>query len=735
MNISGLIRSFVGGDLQAAEPKKLELKAGEVVKGVVQQQLPNDEAILNISGVQVRAKLETPLKQGEVTMLQVQPESSSEQIVLKPLSGSSVQIADSSMSELVKNIGLPDTAANRQLVQALHQAGIPLAKETIQAFAELQTKMPGTLKQEEWLPSAIIAFQKGVPLTPDSVSAVRQAITGPAFHETLRQLDTQITALLQGGEGLSLSSKSALEAFQQILGEMKSVSGQVMRPSDGAAALKESAEGMGNPVPGAGTSKGSDGTAGRLTASLDGAAVGKQANPGSLGGSTAAAGAAAAGALETAGADQEGQTAAGLSLPEAVEEAAAEPRRQGQAPPAGTAAQAASAGAAAAAGRGVPAAAPGGVTLQGHEPDPAGSGGGQAAPAAGDEGAAPGGAAPPRQEPVMPAAPQGSAGAGEAPSARRPDAAGMTPLASAAAAADLNDAEPAADTAGRASGTGGQEAAVKSGAAADSRTQASNPNGTAAADGSEGHWLLRLVKSLGIEHESSLFKLPEHGRSQALLPADHDGAGGGIPVPAQGQGSSPESSRMTETLKGALLQMMQADDIPASLKETAQQAVQHITGQQLLLNSDKASMFSHITLFVPLLNANGEQTAAIHIQSRKGKRGEIDARNCRLVFDLRMKTLGDTMVDVQVVDRIVSLQVHNNQPYIPALLEAHRDDIAASLSKIGYQFISLKCSPYPELRQAVSLSGDSDKRDTATVPVPLQSVYGSKPYRGMDVRV
>jgi hypothetical protein len=184
------------------------------------------------------------------------------------------------------------------------------------------------------------------------------------------------------------------------------------------------------------------------------------------------------------------------------------------------------------------------------------------------------------------------------------------------------------------------------------------------------------------------------------------------------------------------MQLMQADDVPSAFKDSAQQAVQQITGQQLLLNSDRASMFSHITLFVPLMNANGEQTAAIHIQSRKGARGEIDAQNCRLVFDLRMKTIGDTMVDVQVVDRIVSLRVLNDQPYIQQLLELNREEIAAGLSSIGYQFISVKCGPYPEKGQESSTaSSDSGNKQENQVSSILQAAYGKKAYKGMDVRV
>ncbi|MDQ1913271.1 hypothetical protein RAC89_23010 [Paenibacillus sp. GD4] len=220
-----------------------------------------------------------------------------------------------------------------------------------------------------------------------------------------------------------------------------------------------------------------------------------------------------------------------------------------------------------------------------------------------------------------------------------------------------------------------------------------------------------MMKALGVDHEHQSLKL----------------------LHMQGNASATES-KAADTLKGLLLQLGQSSDVTPALKEAAQQALQQITGQQLLLNTDRSSMFSHVTMFVPLINGNGEQTAAIHIQSRKGSRGGLDADNCRLVFDLKMKSLGDTMVDVQVVNKIVSLQVHNDQPFLADLLEANREEIANGLSAIGYQFISMKCTPYPE-----RLSELNENSTAAIKPgsaaAQLQAVYGQKPYKGVDIRL
>ncbi|UUZ95741.1 hypothetical protein LJK87_15740 [Paenibacillus sp. P25] len=111
----------------------------------------------------------------------------------------------------------------------------------------------------------------------------------------------------------------------------------------------------------------------------------------------------------------------------------------------------------------------------------------------------------------------------------------------------------------------------------------------------------------------------------------------------------------------------------------------------------------------------------------------MDASNCHLVFDLQMKSLGNTLLDVQVVNRIVSLHVRNDLPFTAELLESRKDEITEALASIGYQFLSMKCSPYPVLQLAgaeKSLEGTGGQAAAA-----LPSAYVQKPYKGVDIRV
>ncbi|SEN30979.1 flagellar hook-length control protein FliK [Paenibacillus sp. OV219] len=201
---------------------------------------------------------------------------------------------------------------------------------------------------------------------------------------------------------------------------------------------------------------------------------------------------------------------------------------------------------------------------------------------------------------------------------------------------------------------------------------------------------------------------------------------------AQSQEGEGIKHAASDTMKSALMTLASADDVPQALKDTAQQLVSHITGQQLLLTPEKTgSLFSHVTMFIPMKGADGSQTASVHIQTRRDRKGELDADNCRLLFDLRMNTLGDTVVDVQVVDKIVSVNLWNDHPMTGELAESSRPELTEALQKSGYQLLTLKATPMPN-RMAARMNA-ADGATAATQSNGQE--WTAKPYKGVDFRV
>jgi len=660
VNIGSLIRGLLG-EQKPGDAKTLELKPGQVVRGVVMNVSEDgQEAVVQIQGVQVKAKLEAPLRAGETALLQVQPPGEGGTAVLKPLSQTPGQpLSPSSMAEVLDFAGLPDTKENREMIRGMQNAGVPLTKDNIAMFREALAVKPPQIPAAEWAESAAIAFHRGLPISPESVKGLHQAVFGPQLHQLLQSLEQQLTSALSNGNGgAAAAGKNAASAAPATAA---GAAGNAAAQQQAAAA---------NNAAGVAAQAGSGQQA--LLTKLQGLLQqlrGELAQPWASGG-TAAPAAGQPAAVPTGPAAALGEGAAGpspkpptpgaepwvgrlLKLLGAEHEQQA--LRGAGTGPAGEAARAGNAAPAAPAGQ--PAATPGSGTA-------AGAALGAAAPGANSA------------VPASAAAPTAAGAAAPAPAAAQPSAA-------AAAQASL----PATS----ASGSGGA---------------AANMPGAFATPGNAAN-----ANQPGL---------------QPVTPTVQQQITQGVQQAAMAAGPSGDSSlALQDTLKGALLQVLSSQDAPPALKEAAQQVVQHLTGQQLLLNTDRTAPFAQVTLFIPLHGADGEQTASVHIQSRRGRKGELDATNCRLLFDLDMKFLGPTLIDVQVVDRIVSLNFRNDQPFAAELFEGTKQELAQAVSSIGYQLLSVKTEPLPlDLPPAAE---DSVQGTAAE--------YTPQVYKGVDMRI
>lgn len=717
MNIGSVIRGLIG-DTKAGDSKKLELQTGQVVRGTVMQVSDDgNEAVIQIQGAQVRAKLETPLQAGQTTLLQVQPPGENGMAVLKPLSQSPyLPLPSVSLSEVLKSVGLPDTADNRELIQLMQRNGIPLTQDNAKSLREVANQLlPGGAKLDTLVQSAAVALQRGLPMTPQSIAGLQQAIFGPSLDQLLTSLEKLVDqALRQGNNNTSTANGSPTPGgagnaatgggslSQGIGGQQAGVAGgsagMTGSPGSTSATMTNTvtsanagATATGNASPqGTATAAGVTGptgtgavntgqgqplaSSGGPTTVQAGLQPGTGSTPGATGNVTSGAGPTAngpqSGATATtvmtagtatgltgatgntaAGVPTAGVVAANASGAAALTQQAAGESTAGQAPAAAGRAAEASAGSGTAAATGTPQS---GAQLQQLRTVLQELRGLVPAPLA----------------PAQASAPEHSQGAATGRAGEAPQPGEVS-------------ARPAAETAGQ-------------------------PPATREAE----PWVGRLLKLLGAEHEQ-----------QVLRPAN--GSGAGRELPGLIQAANGQQADAAATVKGMLLQLVSSsDDLPPALREAAQQVVQHLTGQQLLLNTDRTAPFAQVHLFIPFIGPDGQETASVQIQSRRGKKGELDPANCRLWFDLDMHALGPTLLDVQVVDRIVSVKVHNDSEWAGALLESGKDSVTEGLAGIGYQLLSLRTEPMP-----VRAEQELD------VPVRVAEEYAPQTYKGVDVKI
>ncbi|MEO2213918.1 DNA ligase [Paenibacillus amylolyticus] len=685
MNIGSMIKGLMG-DSKPGNAKPLELKEGQVVRGsVVSVSDDGGEAVLQIQGVQVRAKLETPLRPGETTLLQVQPPGENGITVMKPMSGTLAELPQASLNNLLKDVGLPDTKGNRELLLAMQRSGVPLTKDNVAMVQNMMTAKPAQVPVEEWVQATGIAFQRGLPVTAETVKGLHQTVFGPPLHQLLSGLADQLETMLTQTTG-----KLVLPGEQSATLKPAVMAGAPVVPNASQTEEGLAASGNGRQVtvtgtPALSTQQGQAALAGSITMTDGGAedagtAVKGNQQTGAGAGNAEAGAKAVASNVETAGKGAAG-IPSGTGIP-------------GEGPRGADAGQAGSR-------PGTPGAAAESVAGRASADQP------EAGAAVRTDGRA-----------ETPAAAGTPSAAGQAAPAA-PTAAQLAPkllalLDALRSASTAAPAQPGAAAQAAPASQGGQAAAAPVGvpqplpAGADAPPAGGNaaaPAGAAAVHAPVTHegdpWVGRVLKLLGAEHEQQAV----HGAAAQ---------------PRVGDAASPANA---DTLKGLLLQLASSEGAPAALKDAAGQAVQYLTGQQLLLTTDRSATFAQMHWFIPITGPDGEETASVQIQSRRGPRGELDASNCRLWFDLDMKSLGPTLVDVHVVNNIVSLRVLNDREGMGPLLESGREVIHQALDKLGYQLLTFKAEPW-----LVGQEPGAERKTRA-------SDYSPERYKGVDLKV
>ena len=131
------------------------------------------------------------------------------------------------------------------------------------------------------------------------------------------------------------------------------------------------------------------------------------------------------------------------------------------------------------------------------------------------------------------------------------------------------------------------------------------------------------------------------------------------------------------TLKPLLLKLLHEQQ-PATVKELADQIVNRITAQQII--SQENGPLQNLLLTLPLQIGNYETDVTLEWSGRKRKDGSIDPDYCRILFYLDLEQLKETVIDMQVQNRVIKISVLNEQseriePVASPFIEALRNNL------------------------------------------------------------
>jgi hypothetical protein len=180
-----------------------------------------------------------------------------------------------------------------------------------------------------------------------------------------------------------------------------------------------------------------------------------------------------------------------------------------------------------------------------------------------------------------------------------------------------------------------------------------------AGDGLLQSRLTQILKSLGYSHDHAVLSFLSGGDDSGLK---------------------------NESLKMMLLQFLK-EGPPIQHKEAAEQLLNKLTGHQLLAQETGPLQQYIFQLPVPLWNRTAEMT--MQWSGRKLEDGRIDPAYCRVIFYLDLDHLKETVVDVQVQNRIVQIKVFNGDSRIREWAAPFTGGLKKGLEDLDYRLSSI----------------------------------------------
>ncbi len=174
-----------------------------------------------------------------------------------------------------------------------------------------------------------------------------------------------------------------------------------------------------------------------------------------------------------------------------------------------------------------------------------------------------------------------------------------------------------------------------------------------------------------------------------------------------------------------LLFKSQQLQLPRNIQEKIETIMERITGQQLLSTSQEGPIANYVVM-IPVKLFGKETDLTLQWEGKKDKNGKLSPDHCRILFYLNLQNLNDTIIDVQIQSRIVSLHIINEQKKPANLITTLQPYLKQALLEQNYQLTSVK---WIETKQEPK---NNSKNHIFASPTNYQS---PKPYQGVDIRI
>ncbi|MCQ6274077.1 hypothetical protein JMM81_03660 [Bacillus sp. V3B] len=174
-----------------------------------------------------------------------------------------------------------------------------------------------------------------------------------------------------------------------------------------------------------------------------------------------------------------------------------------------------------------------------------------------------------------------------------------------------------------------------------------------------------------------------------------------------------------EALKPLLLDLLK-ETSSGSISEIAEKVLHKITGLQIL--SQDSGPTQQFVVQVPVALQHKVVDLTMQWSGRKRENGQIDPAYCRILFYLELENLRDTIVDMQVQNRVMTISVMNENDSLKQIASPFIEQLRESLKSIDFKLSAVHFTQ-PSKRVM--------KRDKQQ----LSPYFTSSQYSGVDLRI
>lgn len=215
-------------------------------------------------------------------------------------------------------------------------------------------------------------------------------------------------------------------------------------------------------------------------------------------------------------------------------------------------------------------------------------------------------------------------------------------------------------------------------------------------------------------HESSSRQLYEAIRKLGLT---HETDSAFSLVSKSGTSIDPQQN---DNVKATLLKMMKNEDMKPQMVQQVEQAVNSITGQQLLNKQDSSST-QNLFFQLPYLMDQQVENIKIYVNSRKDG-DKMDWENCSLYFVLETKKLGDIGVHLSSSEKNVSLTFKSNKDRLDEKVADLTEITKERFKEIGYNLNAMGVKPLHEQSEKMSTNA-VEKHEPELTPTFTEKGY------------